>query len=698
MINVPQRIETNIKVSGNIVSELSEKIPSNIVALNELIKNAYDAGSPYVKIIIDSSRNLLKIIDSGEGMNKQDIETLFHLSKSTKSYGKFNQKYQRYTQGSKGLGFLSVFKFGKTVQWKTKKDVGYVFSVDFDDLLKFENIMDYNVNIDIDDSINPGTEITINLDNYSKQTLLKYLEAEKNYAKIINSFTDPKFIIELDIDGKTRTSEDFKGIKDHFKERQLFYVEYNSNQGAIKYYHNGCLVKTLTHPFAYKDFKVNIKLSIYNFLHGQKSKIYNLFYDDSEELTPLIFMNDNFFNNFEIFDPSVMKTIKTGDMLNQMIGYINIYSDSNLISFNSDRTKFSQNALTDDIIAFLKNINITIQREGSKIKKYLIDNDFLKTNILDVTNLDLTDIEGLKACIKDDFAFKDMVSITVTDDKIIYKVFGKVAEIKCNFSTPHFVPAEIRLKTHTETIQIPSQQINLKSYIVSATDSSRNSIIDKVSIKIAGEEIKNSIIESVEDEKTISVEYSYVDSETKLIKQLLTLKFEEPTSIICGNKEGPEKLLSIKAREGYSVNFDRVIVRLIDEINALNLSDYREVIACSLRVLFELSIKSLRQTNKNLAVKTKLNYNDIEHDIIEIITFCTNKDILTEIDNRTKISFKALNNILIANDFISAYKKSNLGPHSSTSYLTDDEIRHIAKKAAYFVVLINEIIKNPQIN
>lgn len=41
-------LESVIKVNGSIVSELSERIPSNIVALNELIKNSYDAGSPSV--------------------------------------------------------------------------------------------------------------------------------------------------------------------------------------------------------------------------------------------------------------------------------------------------------------------------------------------------------------------------------------------------------------------------------------------------------------------------------------------------------------------------------------------------------------------------------------------------------------------------------------------------------------------------
>ena len=40
-----------ITVSGNILSELSEKIPNNIIALNELIKNSYDAKATKVKIV-----------------------------------------------------------------------------------------------------------------------------------------------------------------------------------------------------------------------------------------------------------------------------------------------------------------------------------------------------------------------------------------------------------------------------------------------------------------------------------------------------------------------------------------------------------------------------------------------------------------------------------------------------------------------
>lgn len=389
-------LESVIKVNGSIVSELSERIPSNIVALNELIKNSYDAGSPSVEIIIDSTANILKVIDKGEGMDKKDIDTLFHLSKSTKQFGKYNEKYKRYVQGSKGLGFLSVFKFGRKVEWRTKKDVGYKFSVDFDKLLHIDNISDYHVQIDMDESIPTGTEITIDLTDESKLLLLDYLEEEKNYSKIVNSFTDEKFLIILNIDGKKFRSNSFKGIKDHFSERQLFYVDYDSDLGVINYYHNNFKVKTVPFKFDSTDYKCKLELSIYKFKTGQKANIYNLFYNSFNELTPLIFVNDNLFNNFDLFDPSVMKTIKTGEMLNQMVGYVKIYSDSTSIQFNSDRTKFAQNLLTDKIIKFLKELNITIQREGSKFKQYLVDNDFLKIKQIEGKNIDLNDIDALK--------------------------------------------------------------------------------------------------------------------------------------------------------------------------------------------------------------------------------------------------------------------------------------------------------------
>ncbi len=84
-------MNSKITVSGNIISELSEKIPSNIIALNELLKNSYDAGASKVTVILDSSQKTLQIIDDGSGMDKNDIDTLFHISNSTKKYGQINE-------------------------------------------------------------------------------------------------------------------------------------------------------------------------------------------------------------------------------------------------------------------------------------------------------------------------------------------------------------------------------------------------------------------------------------------------------------------------------------------------------------------------------------------------------------------------------------------------------------------------------
>jgi len=171
-------------ISGNIVGELSEKIPSNIIALNELIKNSYDAGATKVSINLNTHTKTLVISDDGDGMGKDDIDTLFHISKSTKKYGEIN-KHGRYTQGSKGLGFLSVFKFGNHVSWKTKTETGsgMTFSVKYNDLVSTNDISQFNIDILEDDSIEKGTSIVISLDLYNATSLAKYFTVEKNYEK-----------------------------------------------------------------------------------------------------------------------------------------------------------------------------------------------------------------------------------------------------------------------------------------------------------------------------------------------------------------------------------------------------------------------------------------------------------------------------------------------------------------------------------
>ena len=76
--------EANIRVAGNILSELSEKIPTNLVAINELIKNAYDAMADNLLIDFNSENKTLIFEDDGDGMSIEGINALFHISRSTK--------------------------------------------------------------------------------------------------------------------------------------------------------------------------------------------------------------------------------------------------------------------------------------------------------------------------------------------------------------------------------------------------------------------------------------------------------------------------------------------------------------------------------------------------------------------------------------------------------------------------------------
>jgi len=87
----------NFKVAGGIIGELSEKIPSNLVALNEIIKNSYDAGAKNVSLVFDATNKIFRITDDGLGMNEQNIQELLHISKSSKQYGELNKETGRYT-------------------------------------------------------------------------------------------------------------------------------------------------------------------------------------------------------------------------------------------------------------------------------------------------------------------------------------------------------------------------------------------------------------------------------------------------------------------------------------------------------------------------------------------------------------------------------------------------------------------------
>lgn len=200
-------VSTTLKFGGKIIEELSQKIPSTLFALNELVKNSYDAFSPEVTITIVPSKLMITVSDRGNGMSLDEINSLFHISKSTKKYG-YELKQNgmtRIIQGSKGLGFLSAFKFGDKVEWKTcKNGICSIFSIKKTDLVNKDDVSGVNIPIKTESSTENGTEIKIYTNQQEMDDLMSDLSDDKISSKLVSSMMDDSFDIKLVIENKEK--------------------------------------------------------------------------------------------------------------------------------------------------------------------------------------------------------------------------------------------------------------------------------------------------------------------------------------------------------------------------------------------------------------------------------------------------------------------------------------------------------------
>ena len=746
-------MDPKIKVSGNIITELSEKIPSNIVALNELIKNAYDAGARNVSIIIDTPSKTLSIVDDGSGMTLDDLNTLFHISNSTKAYGKINE-YDRITQGSKGLGFLAVFKFGQIVEWNTNSNVGLKFQLDHQKFKDLEDITDFNIEIIQDDSIAKGTSIKINLNDYSLTSLKKHLLNEKNYKKLLKSFDDEDFSIYLQIDGIEYLSSQIIPLKENAVEYQLYYVTYDSNEQMIKYEYNNQKILTKKFPFLSDTYDLKIELLIFQLQPYGKRKIDTLFWGPNDDLTPLLYINTNLIDNYEMFDPSIMRTIKTSSVLNQMIGYVRITSDNPQLDFNPDRTQFLQNQFSDSVKDFLYQINKTIQEFGADHKNYLMNFDILTVSALPSEFRNIKDVETYRKYIKNNFAFKAEVQIVVTDDSIKYSLFGKEATIiieeprntdtekqetstqgKASDSEPSdtnttpssgknsgnegektdaeaanstedsenkpesdpskkSVPASINLNTTSDFDRdIPTQQIDLTTFIASVYDSSGKSVDEKeLSIRVNGQPSVTGILESITTPCKKTIEYAYNDIVTGRVVAVVNINFVSPYSNITTQK--PQNgLIKVPSYQNYKIAYNLNVCNLIEQINSLELADYQEVISCSLRAILELSVNEIRSSSKFPSFFRNANF---EEQVVQVVEYiASSKPFLSAIANNTSIEYSTLQNILDSERFRSGVSKAHLGAHKAGTFIRD--LEELGILIGVFVLVVNEMLTNNSI-
>lgn len=656
-----------VKVSGGIINELSSKIPSNIFALNELVKNAYDAFSEKVVVSIDFNKEIIEITDLGNGMNRQAIEKLFHIASSNKTYGEqiTQGNVTRYVQGSKGLGFLAAFKFGNKVMWETNnKGIKYVFEVLKTEMTEMDNITDYEVYIQESPSSAVGTKITVFSNKETIEELVEYFEEEKNSLKLVGSFPKEVMKVELHLPGgKKIKSDSIPDLHTINPKNQLFYVKYDSKNGVLRFYNRGEMVREEIFELSSNDYSVTADINIYLLSAYGKKNISEYYHRESDgSLTPLLFVNDNLFNNFTLYDPNVFRQRKSGLSLPQMIGRIHIYSKNSKIDFNSDRTNFVENTTTKLIAKDLKKLNEFIQETGSQIK-----NSFESEKGGKITGL----------------AKPPQESINDKSDELSKQ--------------PKLKPAYILIDESKTEQYIHSPQFDIFTLIKEAKNSlGEDILLEHISVTIDDDPLESTIISSVDKPSEFMVKFFYSDGNTGDVIASTLLKFSQRKLSLTTDKDDVD-LFWFGSNTPYNVKTP-IVTTLINQISRAHKykGQYTALIACSLRAIFEISIDRLKKKHKYIFTHTKkIKVESTKWDVMQVIAFMKKNNALrTEMGTGIDIEYTTLTNLLDMTGYCEAIEGAHLGAHKSTSHLTNSRIENIARYASNFSVFCDFLINN----
>jgi signal transduction histidine kinase len=128
---------SHFEISASVISQLGDELISDeVTALMELVKNAYDAGTKSIKIILSTDsiltdeyyfhgdKGYVTISDFGSGMDDEAInKNWLVISRSQKREMKeknLRTKDGRIPLGDKGLGRLSTQKIARNIELRTK--------------------------------------------------------------------------------------------------------------------------------------------------------------------------------------------------------------------------------------------------------------------------------------------------------------------------------------------------------------------------------------------------------------------------------------------------------------------------------------------------------------------------------------------------------------------------------------------------
>jgi hypothetical protein len=751
-----------MKVSGNIISELSDRIPNNFMALNELIKNAYDADATMVEINLLTSEKKITVQDDGCGMDRLGIENLLHIARSNKNYAVMRSN-GRITQGEKGLGALATFHFGNSVTWETSQDeiTEFKFNVQKNEILEQDDISEYQTTIIESDASFKGTKITIDdISNEEFEFIVSTLENKKTVSKLVRSLFDSdginNFSVTISVDGISCVNNEDLTVPEYNNQERIYRVEYASTDetGEIKFFYKDTLV--FKEPFSMdstlNDFNVKCKLNIYD-LGGKVSNANfpALYHKEQEkpDITPLVYINQGFFKNYVLFDVDVARRLRSADALAQMTGEIEIRTQSDKLMFNADRTEINENIITAKLKSEIERLNKTIQKIGAKYKAPFIETNRgrLPASIIAQKSLDITDKneEQIKLLVSKNIlnkVFAELTSSKIFDDKAIYTFLDKEIEAKLFIKeppkeeTPKYEPPH---NPQDEDNQPPSQsgehgdaadpanpaiitlkdfrivktigrtgQVNLFDFIVqkNTKDSSGNEIpLNEIAISDNKGLMRTAnILPAVNTPQEVIITYTYNDSKTGSESKSLTLVFVEPQKLPMESAIASTDIIHTHGIGGFVVSFDPVAGKLVEQINSLETDDYSEMIACSLRTLFELGVDAIKNKTSSsttfCGMKASISQSKInlEEKVKTIVSFAADKNNCRNIERHltnlpcTNVSYNTLKNIANVERISSNARESNLGAHKGTTNLSLQQIVDISNSASAFLIFVEGIV------
>lgn len=119
-----------VTLSNELVHLLSDQLyQSASKAIEELVVNAYDADATECRVFVpdtDPTHKFIVVYDNGTGMDKEGLQDLWHIGRSSKRNEEIERRAKRKQIGKFGIGKLATYAIANKVTYLTRKENNFL--------------------------------------------------------------------------------------------------------------------------------------------------------------------------------------------------------------------------------------------------------------------------------------------------------------------------------------------------------------------------------------------------------------------------------------------------------------------------------------------------------------------------------------------------------------------------------------------